>query len=22
MSKTMILNYCSERDGIGTVWVV
>jgi len=22
MSKTMILNYYSERDGIGFVWVV
>jgi len=22
MSKMMILNYYSERDGIGTVWVV
>jgi len=22
MSKTMILNYCNEREGIGTVWVV
>jgi len=22
MSKTMILNYYSVRDGIGTVWVV